>query len=39
MLRNFSEDDLSTDREYIVQLLEASLVCRNETADSHTGDF
>ena len=36
MLRNCSEDPLSTDREYVMELLEASSVCRD---DNHCGDL
>ena len=39
MLRNCSEDPLSTDREYVMQLLKASSVPRDEIVDSHRGDL
>ena len=39
MLRNSSEDPLSTDRECAIQLLEASSVRRDEIVDNHRGDL
>ena len=39
MLRNTSEDALSTEREYVMQLLEASSVRRDEIVDNHRGDL
>ena len=39
MLLNRIENVLSTDREYVVQLLKASQVCRDETVDKHPGDL
>ena len=39
MLRNCSEDPLSTDNEYVIQLLEASSVHRDEIVGNHHGDL
>ena len=39
MLQDCSEDSLLTDYEYVTQLLEASLVRKNEIVDSIRGDL
>ena len=39
MLHMCSEDPLSTDREYNMQLLETSLVHWDEIIDNHRGDL
>ena len=39
MLLNRIENFLSTDREYVVQLLKTSQVRRDETVDKHPGDL
>ena len=39
MLRNTSKNALSTDLGYVVQLLEASSVRRDEIVDNHRGDL
>ena len=39
MLRNCSEGPLSTDHEYVIQLLEASSVHRDEIVGNHRGDL
>ena len=39
MLLNRTEDALSTDREYVMQLLEASSVRMDEIVDNHSGDL
>ena len=38
MLCNCSDDPLSTDHEYVMKLLEASLVHRDENVGNHRGD-
>ena len=39
ILRNCSEDPLLTDHEYVIQLLEASSVHRDEIVGNHRGDL
>ena len=39
ILRNCSEDPLLTDHEYVIQLLEASSVHRDETVGNYRGDL
>ena len=39
MLRNCFEDRLSTDHEYVIQLLEASSVNRDGIVGNHRGDL
>ena len=39
ILRNCSEDPFSTDHEYVIQLLEASSVYRDEIVGNHRGDL
>ena len=39
MLLDRTDDTLSTDREYVMQLLEASSVRMYETVDNQSGDL
>ena len=39
MLRNHTDDVLSTDREYLMQLFEHSSICMDEVVDNHCSDF
>ena len=39
MLRNHTDDVLSTDREYVMQLFEHSSIRMDEVVDNHCSDF
>ena len=39
ILLNCTDDVLSTDHEYVMQLLEASSVCMDKIVGSHSGDL
>ena len=39
MLRNHTDDVLSTDREYVMQLFEYSSIRMDEVVDNHCSDF